>query len=143
MDDDDLFDELRRAADEHDPVPQRLVAAANAAYTFRTFEAELAELVFDSHSPHAAQLVRGPTGPRALSFRSPHAVLELEITREPGGLRLIGQLSPARTTEVEVRTQLDATAIAADELGRFTFELTPPRPFLLRFGDVTTEWINP
>jgi hypothetical protein len=142
-DDDRLFDELRRAAEVHDPVPDRMVAAANAAYTFRTFEAELAALVFDSHAPEAGQLVRGTSAPRTLSFRSAAGGLELEVAREAGGLRLIGQLSPARAIDIELSTPEATTAITSDALGRFVARVSPPRPFLLRFESVMTGWVSP
>lgn len=143
--DDDLFDDLRRAVEEHDPVPERMVAAADAAFTFRTFEAELAlaELVFDSHSQEAGQLVRGGTAVRTLSFQSAEGGLELEVTREAGTLRVIGQLSPARAIAVQLCTPSGEATVTSDELGRFAASVAPPRPFRLRFESVTTEWMAP
>ena len=46
--DDRLIEVLRRALAEADEVPTEVVAAARAAWTWRTIDAELAALVHDS-----------------------------------------------------------------------------------------------
>ena len=43
-----LLDELRRAASRFDPPPPAVVEAARSSFTWRTIDAELAALVFDS-----------------------------------------------------------------------------------------------
>ena len=47
-DDDVLLDELRALVADDDPVPERVLAAARGSFTWRTIDAELAALVYDS-----------------------------------------------------------------------------------------------
>src|SRR5688500_9386673 len=83
----DLEDELRQAAELFDPVPARLKQAAVAAYAWRTIDAELAELVFDSFDQPMA--VRGPGRPRLLTFRSEELLIEVELDER----HLVGRVS--------------------------------------------------
>ena len=48
FEDQSLLAEVRAAAAEHDPVPADVVAAAKASFTWRSIDAELAELIEDS-----------------------------------------------------------------------------------------------
>ena len=43
-----LMAELGSAIEQHDPVPSTAIEAARAAFAWRTFDAEVAELLFDS-----------------------------------------------------------------------------------------------
>ena len=91
--------ELRAIFGHLDPVPQLLEDAARAAFTWRTVDAELAELMRDSaeaaSEEEAGVLVRGRHGPRQLSFESPQLGIELEVTETgPRERRLAGQLLP-------------------------------------------------
>ena len=74
--------ELRAIFGHLDPVPQLLDEAARAAFTWRTVDAELAELMRDSAEAEdeAGLLVRSAGGPRQLSFESPHLGIEIEVT---------------------------------------------------------------
>ena len=67
--DDDLLELVGRALRAADPVPDRVIDGARAAWTWRTIDEELAELVFDS----AAELtgVRSEDTARQLTFRAP------------------------------------------------------------------------
>ena len=67
--DDDLLELVGRALRAADPVPDRVTDGARAAWTWRTIDQELAELVFDS----AAELtgVRSEDTARQLTFRAP------------------------------------------------------------------------
>ena len=73
--------ELRALFAHMDPVPPLLDDAARAAFTWRTVDAELAELMRDSADAEeeAGMLVRGGGGPRQLSFESPRLGIELEV----------------------------------------------------------------
>ena len=78
MTDDELLAELREAVAEADLVTDRQREAARAAFTWRTVDAELAELLHDSALEAAA--VRGADdAARTLSFASGPLTLEVEI----------------------------------------------------------------
>ena len=65
--DDDLLELVGRALRAADPVPERVIEGARAAWTWRTIDEELAELVFDS----AAELtgVRSEDTARQVTFQ--------------------------------------------------------------------------
>ena len=118
--------ELRSIFGHMDPVPQLLEDGARAAFTWRTVDAELAELMRDSAEAEeeAGSLVRGGHGPRQLSFESPRLGIELEVTATgPRERRLEGQLLPPATATVTVeRPGEDGLSVQADELGRFVLD---------------------
>ena len=118
--------ELRAIFGHMDPVPQLLDDGARAAFTWRTVDAELAELMRDSAEAEeeAGALVRGGHGPRQLSFESPRLGIELEVTATgPRERRLEGQLLPPAAATVTVeRPGEDGLSVQADELGRFVLD---------------------
>jgi hypothetical protein len=116
--------ELRAIFSHLDPVPQLLDDAARTAFTWRTVDDELAELMRDSAEEEAGALVRGGSGPRQLSFESPRLGIELEVVATgPRERRLDGQLLPPATATVTVqRPGEDPLSVQADELGRFSLE---------------------
>ena len=119
--------ELRAIFGHLDPVPQLLEDGARAAFTWRTVDAELAELMRDSaeaSEEEAGSLVRGGHGPRQLSFESPRLGIELEVTATgPRERRLAGQLLPPAAATVTIeRPGEDGLSVQADDLGRFVLE---------------------
>jgi hypothetical protein len=150
MSDDDirLEEELRRAARLFDPVPARLVRLAVAAYTFRTVDAELAELTFDSLAEHNAELVRGPeqTQSRLLSFDAHTLTVDVEIMSTGAGRRLIGQIHPGQRAEVDIRGRDRSTTVTTDDLGRFSCEEVRHGLLGLRCRTtqetVVTDWVS-
>jgi hypothetical protein len=118
--------ELRAIFGHLDPVPQLLEDGARAAFTWRTVDAELAELMRDSAEAEeeAGSLVRGGHGPRQLSFESPRLGIELEVTATGPRLRRVeGQLlPPADATITFERPGEDGLTVQADELGRFVLD---------------------
>jgi hypothetical protein len=116
--------ELRAIFGHLDPVPQLLDEAARAAFTWRTVDAELAELTRDSAEEEAGALVRGGRGPRQLSFESPRLGIELEVTATgPRERRLEGQLLPPASVTVTVeRPGEDGLSVQSDDLGRFVLD---------------------
>ena len=118
--------ELRALFGHMDPVPQLLEDGARAAFTWRTVDEELAELMRDSaeQEDEAGMLVRGGRGPRQLSFESPRLGIELEVTATgPRERRLEGQLLPPAAAMVTVeRPGEDGLTVQADELGRFVLD---------------------
>ena len=116
--------ELRAIFSHLDPVPQLLDAAARSAFTWRTVDDELADLMRDSAEEEAGALVRSGSGPRQLSFESPRLGIELEVVATgPRERRLDGQLLPPAAATVTVqRPGEDPLSVQADELGRFSLD---------------------
>jgi hypothetical protein len=145
-----LEEELRGLAARLEPVPDRLVQAAVDAYAWRTVDADLAELVFDSLADQdEAALVRGRQQERLLSFRAGGLTIEVEVTAAGPSRRLIGQLVPPQRAEVEIRHQDEVVTLITDEFGRFIAESLPAGPVSLRCGPadqahrsaVVTDWV--
>lgn len=144
----DLEGELRTIAARLDPVPGDLTRAAVGAFAWRTVDADLAELVFDSlTTPDAAALVRGAAAARMLTFRAGDLAIELELSATGAGRRLIGQLVPAGPAQVEIRQPHGVLEVAVDDLGRFTVDQLAAGPVSLRCRNATsrlvvTDWIS-
>jgi len=148
----ELEDELRRVAEQLDPVPPRALESAVEGFTWRTIDADLAELAFDSSadSAGAAALVRGAAEPRSLTFRASDLSIDLEITCGPGACALVGQLVPAQPATLQIRHKDGTVTVEADELGRFSAQPLPAGPLSLRCRcgtgtarpTVVTDWIS-
>lgn len=146
--DDILLDELRALAREHDPVPQRVLDAARGSYTWRTIDAELAALVYDSAlDAEALAAVRSADTVRLLTFETDELAIELEVTAVEERRRLQGQLVPPGPGFVELRHGGGTLELEADELGRFSAEVDAG-PISLRCrrerdgAVVETEWVT-
>ena len=147
-DDNELLALLEEALDAEGDVPPDFIAAGKAAFAWRTIDAELAALVYDSSTDAEREpaLTRNQTTAdlRALTFASANVTIELELT----ATGLIGQLVPPVTAEVEVQTAAGVTeSVPTDELGCFTIRVIPQEPFRLRCRvgdtvDVLTTWIT-
>jgi hypothetical protein len=148
-----LLRELRSIADQVDPVPSRLKDAARGSLTWRSLDAELAELTFDSFADEAARtVVRGGGGARLLSFQAPGEPgleIAVEVLAERGRRRLVGQLDPAQPAHVEVRQPGGARAVETDERGRFALEASAgPASLRCRTGGtgasttIVTDWVS-
>jgi hypothetical protein len=146
MSDDEMEQELRRAADLLDPVPAHLVSMAVAAFAWRTIDADLAELVFDSLAEPTSASVRGSGQPRLLTFRAGELILEVELDPEGTTRRLIGRMTPAAPVEIEIRHARGTVTVTADTLGRFAAGGLPPGSMRLRCQPrgagpaVVTDW---
>jgi hypothetical protein len=149
--DDELLAKLARAIEIADPVPSSVVAAAQAAFTWRTIDAELASLVYDSSEDRELAGVRGGAGSRALTFEYADVVVELEVDESTGGRTVTGQVAPSAPDWIELH-QADAgepVRLDADELGRFRIPSVRPGPFRLLchfrrsapFAMLLTEWV--
>jgi hypothetical protein len=149
-DDEWLIAELGAAIRDGD-VPESFVRAGKAAFAWRTVDAELAELRYDSWlpSPEPAGLRSATSGrrdvpePRALSFAGRELSIEVEI--HPDALR--GQLVPAQPGTVLVRDDSGPTAdVAVDDVGWFVIEPVPAGRFRLHVrtaagAALITDWI--
>ncbi len=133
--DDDALEELLAVALRHgDPVPRHVVAAARGAWTWRTIDQELADLVFDSATELTG--VRDREGARQLTFQAPGLEIEVMVA-DPATRRLVGQLVPAQATTVRLEGTESALEQESDRFGRFTFDGAPSGP--LRFSVTTTD----
>src|SRR6266496_2920401 len=101
-DDDELERELRRAERLLDPVPPHLLRGAVDMFEWRTIDAELAELVFDSVAAREAMLVRGADQPRLLTFQAGDLSIELEVTGTGAARGIAGRLIPAQPADSEI-----------------------------------------
>lgn len=164
-DDDALIAELRTALDTLDPVPEHVVEAAKATFAWRRVDEALAELVDDSatqplsparsagrvtgHPGADASDAAEPVEPRLLTFRGPGLTVEVEVTHlDSDSRRIVGQLVPPRSAEVEVRWQGGSVTSEADTIGLFSATAIPAGPvsIVCRPGageaQVVTSWIT-
>jgi hypothetical protein len=147
--DEQLLDELRRAASQFDPPPPAVVEAARSSFTWRTIDAELAALVFDSMVDRPGGAMRGGEGPRLMTFSSPGLDVEVEVANRGSRRQLVGQLLPPQAAEIDVRHTAGTTTIQADQLGRFHADAIGSGPVSLRCRlavappapPVVTEWV--
>lgn len=122
-DDDALLAELADLLAE-DPPPE-VLHAARESLTWRTVDAELAALEYDSLLDGAAAGVRSGATGRTVTFAGGGLTVELEVEGTPGGRRAVGQVVPAGGAELELLAEGSVLATTlADDLGRFVLPLT-------------------
>lgn len=143
-DDEQLLADLGEALRTAREVPVLLVEAGKAAFAWRTVDAELAALTYDSERSDAV-----PAGTRAeqaalrsLTFVADELTIEVEVTSDA----LFGQLVPPQSGQIAVRGRDGATHTGSvDEVGWFVIRPRPAGLFRLqvRTADgrsVITEW---
>jgi hypothetical protein len=141
--DDELLRELRAALREP-TVDEKLIRAAQAAFSWRTVDADLEILSLESElAVRDTALVRdaGQGSPRTFTFNGERLSVEIEIDDDG----IVGQLTPPGPARVTLVTPDGPQAAAdADEVGCFTLPAPPPGPMRLdcqRGGDrFLTEW---
>jgi hypothetical protein len=145
--DDEMLDLLAlvglalRAAE---PVPEHVLVGARAACTWRTIDAELAELVFDSALETTG--VRGEDTARQLTFRAPGVEIEVMVV-DGTTRRIVGQLIPPSELIVQLTTGDQVAEQNSDRMGRFAFDDVEPGPIRLTVLDadgtqtIATEWV--
>ena len=147
MSDDDLIADLRRVLDSTEPVPPDSTVLAEAALSWRSLDAELAELVHDSSVDAPELLVRGSgDAQRILSFANPSVQIDVEYANG----QLVGQVTPPSAASVEVRRSNDELPARAetDEFGAFVVPDVPAGPVLMvcealdGSWSARTTWIN-
>lgn len=135
---------LREALSEIDQVPATVLEAGYAAFSWRTIDAELAHLTYDSSAAEATAGARSQQAAlRAMTFASNSFTIEIQV--EP--TMLLGQLIPVEEPGTLTVTMQDGTtfAVSFDELGCFTIDPTPPGAFRLQLpgeSAVVTDWIS-
>jgi hypothetical protein len=120
---------LARALSAAEPVPERVLEGARAAFTWRTIDTELAELVFDSERDEAG--VRAADVNRQMTFQAPGVEIEIMVI-DTGARRLVGQLVPPAEMTVELIAGGDTRTMTCDDLGRFAFDGLAPGPVRVR-----------
>jgi hypothetical protein len=148
--DEPLVEELRRAANRFDPPPPPVLEAARASLSWRTIDAELAELTFDSIIDQPATQLRGGEGPRLMTFAAPGLDIEVEVSRVGPRRQLVGQVVPTQTAHIEVHHGGGIETVEADRLGRFSAEAISAGPVRLRCHldttpttrRIVTQWIS-
>jgi hypothetical protein len=142
--DDELLRELRDALQEPS-VDERHIRAAQAAFTWRTVDADLEILGLEAElAPAGAAQVRGsPGSPRMFTFHGERLSVEIEIDEDG----IVGQLTPPGPARVRLLTaDGPQAATEADEVGCFSLPPPPPGPMRLdcqRGADrFLTEWTS-
>ena len=130
-DDDDLVAALQGAFRAEQEVPREFIEMGQAAYTWRSIDAELAALTFDSATELAAAAApvrSAEASPRFLTFSSADLTIELEIG--PDGI--IGQIVPPQPGRAEARPASGpAVGTEIDDVGCFVVRPLPGSPFRL------------
>jgi hypothetical protein len=142
-DDEQLVADLRAAVHHAGAPTEQMAAAAEAAYSWRTIDAELASLTEDSFLHGAVHAHAASAPARALVFEGSRLTVELTVSDD----QLVGQLAPATAGTVTVSSpagELAHTAIGAD--GRFAVSRPDHGPMRLRLstqsGELITEWVH-
>jgi hypothetical protein len=145
MSDDELLALLGQALGTTDAPPEHVLEGARSAFTWRTIDAELAELVFDSARELSG--VRSDEPNRQITFSAPGVEIEVMVI-ENGSRRLVGQLVPPVATTIELVGSDAVYSTRSDDLGRFAFDELAPGPVRLVILDagggvstVQTEWM--
>ncbi|TCC08010.1 hypothetical protein [Kribbella soli] len=146
-DDEKLIEALRDALASADEVPSAFVEAGKAAFAWRTIDAELAALTYDSaQDPLDALAIRSESAIlRSLTFASDGWTVELELTPDA----VLGQLDPPEVGTVTARGDGGKLATAEiDELGFFVLGPPPNIPYRLvcttQSGTtILTGWVTP
>ena len=146
-DDDVLLEALREVVAEVDGVPEAVLVGAKQAFALRSLDVDLAHLTFDSWTEPAGASGLRAAGDRHrhLAFASGSVTIAFEI--DVDSRRVVGQVTPARAVDVEVRSTSWSTSSPTDEHGRFTFEDVPTGPASIRVSApdgeiVATEWVT-
>lgn len=139
-DDAELERRIREAV--HDPVPNELVRISTGLFTWRTIDAELAEL--ELADVDAAPAVRGDE-PVTATFVVDDRLIEVEHHVDG---ELVVDLGGSWAESVAIYTPAgEATAAAPDEAGVARFAVLPSGPvqFVVRAPDgaaVKTRWVT-
>lgn len=150
LDDDALMALLGDAVAENDAVSERRRQAARAAFTWRSVDDELAELLHDSALDAGAAVRSSATGPRSLAFGRSGLTIEVEVD----GDQLLGEVvttgsagdGDAAATVTLQRPGADDEVVTVDAAGFFRFSGVGSGAvrFVVERGgwSLTTPWVN-
>ncbi|HHC09072.1 MAG TPA: hypothetical protein ENK55_10200 [Actinobacteria bacterium] len=142
MNDEQLLRDLAEALDE--PPPPWVVSAGKEAWTWRSIDAELAELRFDSATAGATGARQG-TVIRELTFAA--GDLEVELAEVEAGVYVGQVIGGAPVEEVRLQGPEGEAAVGVDAAGRFRIEVEGlgPRRLVVAAGSstVVTDWFLP
>jgi hypothetical protein len=120
MTDDELAAELAAAlADRR--APREVTEAAKGLFAWRTIDAELAALSYDSLVDEEEGVVRGE-GPRTLAFEAGDVEIEVEVLPGRPTRRLVGRVVPPGPAEIDLVTE-ETHTLRTDDHGRFAADL--------------------
>jgi hypothetical protein len=145
---DDLGAALHSMLAAVDPVPEAALQAAFAAIGWRDLDSALAQLTADTAAERELIHLRGQP-PRLLTFRSGETTIDLEVSTDDDGVRLLGQLDPPMAATVTVQSATGSTTTQADARGRFSLDALADERMhvVVDLSDdgrerVTTEWFQ-
>jgi hypothetical protein len=148
--DEDLLAELRRAFAARRAVPPEFVQAGQDAFAWHDFDAELAQLTYDSTrltEPVMATRAPEEAAIRVLTFTSAQAGVQIELEVQEDALA--GQILPMQSAAIELQTKTGTQqSTAADEVGCFWISPIPSEDFRLRCrpvagnAEVVTVWVR-
>lgn len=145
LDDDELLQTLRSAAESNIPIPDSMVDMIMAGYDITNLDTNFAELVEDVSLADAA-VRSGTVEARLLTFRLGELSFEFEIG--PTAPEIVGHLDAASSGFMRFEQADHAVDVELDDHGRFEFTLRSRAPFRLRYipadgTPVATDWILP
>lgn len=145
--DDELLDLLHNALAELDQVPRHVVEAAHVAFEWRTVDAELAELLYDSSAAGELAGVRSDVTARQLSFALGDVEIELLVRDAETEPRIDVQVLPAGVQMLEVRDGESSAPVTTDAHGRCSVPVPRARRLQLLVPRATghavaTPWIT-
>ena len=114
-----VLEALDEALEVEEPLPEHLVRQAEASYTWRTFDAELLELLVDSASDELA-VVREQQLQRFMVFGAGERGVHFECSWIAGsGFELAGFVVPAGAYQVRAEQPPDELIVETDGSGQF------------------------
>ena len=137
----------RLQATNADPPPDALLAAARAAYSWRSLDTDLCRPAYDSLLDESLTATRGRHDARMLRFTNDDLSIDLEITTDDDARSLVGQVTPPAVTELTIRHGgAHESVLTSDALGRFLLDGASAGPLSVRCRTsqettLTTDWV--
>ena len=138
---DDLLGRLADAYDDLPPVPERLIASAHDAFSWRRADVELAELLDDSAQSELVGVRGVSTDRRAFRYGAGDFVIRVHLTEAT----LIVTIEPPMSVVCRVASERETTEHRTDELGELAVD-APELPMRVEVdlppGTTITPWIT-